>query len=67
MAKTQQTLCRNPTVGDNAHQSRHKDGDNALHGVKGADVSTHANVAKVDAHTCEIGSPHGKLHEIHQC
>ena len=67
MAKPQQFLCRNPAVGNNAHQGGHEDRHNALHGKERTDVSPHADIAQVDSHTCQIGTPGGKFQEVHQC
>ena len=65
MTQRECLLGRNPFVGDNSYQSRHKDGHNALHCVKDADFWTESCFGKETAHRCEVGSPHCKLEEEH--
>ena len=61
MTIAQETLRRNPPVSDNTHQGWHEKGYHTLHGKEGTDMTTQTYLAKIDAHTSQIGSPHRKL------
>ena len=65
MAQPQQTLGRNPTVGYDAQNGRHKQGYYTLHGIKQPDVATQPDTGKVSSHRSQVSSPHGKLQEVH--
>ena len=54
MTNTQKALCRNPTISNNSHQSGHENRNDTLHGIKGANMSGHANITEVDSHTGEV-------------
>ena len=65
VAQAQQLLGGYPAVGDDAQDGGHEEGHDALHGIEDADVRGQAYVDQVAAHGCQIGSPHGKLQEVH--
>ena len=65
MAATQQTLGRNPTVGNDTHDGGHENRDDTLHGEERSDVLAHAHVSQVNTHTGEVSSPDSKLKEVH--
>ena len=45
MTIAQKALCRYPAIGNNAHDRRHKDRYDALHGEKCSNMCTHADVS----------------------
>ena len=55
-----------PAVGHDAHEGRHEQGDDALHGKEPFDVRSETDVAQIASQRREIGSPDGKFQEVHQ-
>jgi hypothetical protein len=67
MTEPQQALGWNPSVGYDANQGWHKDGNEPLHGKERTNIGTHANITEIDSHASQIGSPYGELQEVHDC
>ena len=67
MADAKKALGRYPSVCYNAHESRHENGNNALHGKKRTDMSGHSSIGEVDTHACKVCAPYSELQEIHEC
>ena len=66
MAQAQQALRLDILVSNNTHQGRHKNTHDTLNGVEPGDLVAESGYSKIVAHTGEIGSPDGKLQEVHQ-
>ena len=66
VAKGKYFLGRHEPVGDDAHQGRHKDGHNTLHGKEPFDLRAQADIAQITAQGSQVSTPDGKLQEIHQ-
>ena len=64
VTKAQDSLAFHPTVSQNAHQGRHEDAHDALHGIEPANVRAQAYTSQISAHGGQVGSPNGKLKEI---
>ena len=67
MAYAQQTLRLDILISDDTHQCWHKDGDYALYGIEPCYLGSETHLTKVKPHTCQVGTPDGKLQEVHQC
>ena len=61
MADTQQSLRRNPFVGDNTHDSGHENRHDALDGVEHADFLPEPHTGQISSLACQISSPDSKL------
>jgi len=66
MADTQHLLCLNPSVGNNADNGGHEDGDDALYRIEDTNLTAQSMRVQVGAHTSQISPPDGKLEEIHE-
>ena len=67
MAETQQALRLYPLISYDAHQRRHENRHDALNGIEPGNLTAQACHAQIVSHTRQIGSPDGKLQEVHYC
>jgi hypothetical protein len=67
MADAQQPLRLNEFVGYYTHERRHKNGYDALDGIKPWDQVSHSSLSKIITHASEISSPDSEFQEIHYC
>ena len=65
MTPRQKLLCLNPTVGNDAHQGWHEQGNDPLHGIEITYLVAHSGLEQIGPHRNKVGSPHGKLQETH--
>jgi hypothetical protein len=67
MTYTQQALRLDVLIRDDTHQCWHKDGDDALYGIEPGYLGSETCRTEVIPHTGQVGTPDGKLQEVHQC
>ena len=65
MAEGKHALRRHVTVGQDAEQRGHEDGDETLHGIEKSDVFAHARRPEVTRHGGEVCAPDCELQEVH--
>ena len=65
VADAEQLLRLDKLIGNDSHECRHKDGDDALDGIEPGNLGDHAGTNQIVAHRGQIGAPNCKLQEIH--
>ena len=65
MTESQQSLRLDILIGDDTHQCGHKETDNTLNRIEPGYLITQSSNTQIVSHTGQIGTPHGKLQEIH--
>ena len=65
LAEREHFLRLHPVVGHDAHERRHEDRHDALHRKEPFDMRAQADVAQIASQRREVGSPDGKLQEVH--
>ena len=66
MAHREHLLGLHLAVGEDAHQSRHEDGYQALHHEEPFDLGAHADISEIAADGRKVGAPYRELKEVHQ-